>query len=165
MTNPFDHLTDADLTEMRLEQKMKLSGTRPKAKQQFIEQQFELHSLSGGSRQYRLYKRHHPTLTAVFSVGLAVRIGDDWLTLCRYNGSYHPHRNELERNRLIDVCHIHTATLRYILQGKHPDGFAEATDRYESIDGAFRCMLIDCKIAGIVPDGDNDPTTYDLFQP
>lgn len=166
MATPFDHLTDKDLDEMRLEQKVKLSAGRPKTKlMQFTEQQFMLQSMSGEGRLYRLYKRFHPELVAVFSVGLAVRIGEDWLTLCRYNGSYHPHRNELEGNRLTGVPHIHTATQRYILRGKHPDGFAEATDRYESIDGAFRCVLIDCKISGIVPDGDADPDTYDLFEP
>jgi hypothetical protein len=84
------------------------------------------------------------------------------LTLCRYNGANHAHRNHIERNKLVNVAHIHSATERYILAGKHPDGYAEATERYSTVDGAFRCVLVDCNITGILPDGDSDPDTKDL---
>ena len=164
MASPFDSLTDDDLDRFRTEAKRKASGTRLKAKpkQIFLEQQFELASVDNPERMYRLYRRHHPQIDSVFSVGLAVCLGSDWLTICRYNGSYHPHRNHIERNRLINVCHIHLATQRYILQAAHPDGYAEATDKYASIDGAFRCMLLDSNISGVLPDGDTHPETKDL---
>lgn len=160
----FDHLTDADLDAFRKELKLKKSGSRLKNKpnQVFLEQQFELTAASDESRQFRLYRRHHPELDHVFSVGLAVCLGAEWLTLCRYNGSYHAHRNHLERNRLVGVCHMHTATARYIAEAAHPDGFAVETDKYSTIDGAFRSMLIDCNISGILPDGDSAPDTLDF---
>ena len=164
MASPFDSLTDTDLDHFRTEPKHKVSGTRLKNKpnQVFLEQQFELVSVADSERMYRLYRRHHPEIDGVFSVGLAVCIGADWLTICRYNGSYHPHRNHIERNRLVNVCHIHLATQRYILQAAHPDGYAEATDKYESIDSALRCMLVDCNITGVLPNGDAHPETKDL---
>ena len=128
-----------------------------------MEQQFELESILSADRRYRLYRRHHPENNVIFSVGLAVCLEGEWLTLCRYNGPCHSHRNFIERNKLIDACHIHTATQRYIVGAAHPDGFAEETDRYSSVEGAFRCILTDCNITGIRPDGDSDPETLDLF--
>lgn len=163
MTTKILELTDVDLDFYRSEQKGKLSGTRLKPKQAFMEQQFELESILNSDRRYRLYRRHHPTNDVIFSVGLAVCVEGEWLTLCRYNGPYHSHRNFIEKNRLIDVCHIHTATQRYIAGAAHPDGFAEATDRYSCIESAFRCILTDCNITGIRPEGDRDPQTLDLF--
>ena len=163
MSSAFEGLTDNDLDGFRLDPKHKVSATHPKAKDIFVEQQFELLSSVTEARRYRLYKRHHPSLPGVFSVGLAVCLGADWLTICRYNGDFHPHRNRLEKNRLVNVCHIHHATQRYIQAGLHPDGFAVQTDRYSTIDGAFRCMLIDCRIAGVLPTGDADPLSENLF--
>lgn len=160
----FDHLSDADLEELRSEEKIKTSGTRLKQRegQVFWGQQFELVAAASTSRVYRLYRRHNPDLDHVFSVGLQVFIGGEWLTLCRYNGSYHPHRNHIERNRLVNEFHIHTATERYIANAEHPDGYAVSTDRYTTVEGALRCMLIDCNIKGVIADGDASPDTLDF---
>ena len=35
------------------------------------------------------------------------------------------------------------------------EGFAEATSRYTSIDGALHCLVADCKISGIQTKSDN----------
>lgn len=160
----FDHLSDNELETLRKEEKIKRSATRLKAKtgQIFLEQQFELVASASASRVYRLYRRHHPDLNHVFSVGLQLSIAGEWLTLCRYNGSYHPHRNHIERNRLVNVCHIHTATERYIAEAAHPDGYAIETDRYSTVDGALRSMLIDCNIKGVISDGDAAPKSLDF---
>jgi hypothetical protein len=159
---PFSQLTDAELDTLRAEPKTRISSTRLKPKMAFVEQQFELQADADGVRRYRLYRRHHPENSDIFSVGLSVCIGESWLTLCRYNGPYHPHKNHLERNRLVSVCHIHMATQRYIVGAAHPDGFALATDRYTTIDGALGCILLDCRITGILSSGDADPDTMDL---
>lgn len=162
MTSPFASLTDAELNFFRIELKRKLSGTRLKPKFAYLEQQFELESALNSDRRYRLYRRHHPGNRTIFSVGLAVCIDGEWLTICRYNGPYHSHRNQIERNKFDGVCHIHTATQRYIAQGRHADAFAEETDRYFGVDGAWRCILIDCNVTGILLSGDADPDTQDL---
>ena len=162
MTSPFDSLTDAELDFFRREKKDKLSGPRLKPKHVYLEQQFELGAVLNSDRRYRLYRRHHPGNTVIFSVGLAVCIEGEWLTICRYNGPYHAHRNQIERNKFDGVCHIHTATQRYIAQGRHADAFAEETDRYSGVDGAWRCILIDCNISGILPSGDADPDSQEL---
>lgn len=163
MSGAFDGLSDTDLELFRTEPKVKVSGSHAKAKDIFVEQQFELVSKADSGRRYRLYRRHHPELSGVFSVGLAVCIGAEWLTVCRYNGDYHPHKNHIEKNRLVGVFHIHHATERYIQAGLHPDGFAVQTDRYSTVDAALRCMILDCGIAGVLPDGDADPNTLNLF--
>lgn len=163
MSSAFDGLSDADLDQLRQEPKIKVSGTYAKAKDIFVEQQFELVSAVNDTTHFKLYKRHHPNISGVFSVGLSVSIAGESLTICRYNGDYHPHRNHIEKNRLVGVFHMHKATQRYIQAGLHPDGYAVQTNRYSAIDGAFRCMLLDCNITGVLPTGDADPTSQDLF--
>lgn len=163
MTSPFSHLTDVDLDALRVAPKGKMSATRLKQKLAYLEQTFELESLTDSDVRYKLYRRHHPRNAEVFSVGLSVCIGGDWLTLCRYNGPYHAHKNFIERNRIPVVSHIHFATQRYVVGAAHPDGFAVETDRYSTIEGALRCILLDCNIQGILPSGDADPSSEDLF--
>lgn len=163
MTSPFSHLTDADLDALRVAPKGKMSATRLKQKLAYLEQTYELESLTDSDVRYRLYRRHNPKNVQVFSVGLSVCIGGDWLMLCRYNGPYHAHKNFIERNRLEGVSHIHSATQRYVVGAAHPDGFAMETDRYSTIEGALRCILLDCNIQGILPSGDVDPSSEDLF--
>ena len=71
------------------------------------------------------------------------------LTLKRYNGSSHNHPNKLENVKLGYNCHIHIATEKYILANRKAEGFAEVTDRYDSLEGALHCLVNDCKISGI----------------
>jgi len=157
----WESLNDDDLDDLRQVEKVKVSGTRLKAKHGlFMEQQFELSS-ERPDFQFRLYRRHHISNKAVFSVGLQALIEGQWLTLCRYNGPYHAHRNEIERNRLVDTPHIHRATTKYIREASHPDGFAESTDRYTDVEGAWSCILADCNVHGVPPSSnqpqDDDP--------
>jgi len=67
--------------------------------------------------------------------------------LRRYNGK-HRHTNTIEKHPLYDF-HIHTATERYQrIGGMKEDSFAEATDRYQTLDTAIQCLLDDC---GFIP--------------
>jgi len=164
----WETIDDDYLAELRELPKYKVAGTRLKPKtSQFLEQQFELESETPGIK-FRLYRRHHVSNPAVFSVGLQAHVDDHWLTLCRYNGPYHPHRNHLDKSRLVGVAHIHTATAAYMREAPHPDGFAEATSRYTDVESAFSCIIADCNILGIKPrseldDEDDDPNlTFDF---
>ena len=63
--------------------------------------------------------------------------------LRRYNGKSHEHTNRIERRRFLDF-HIHQATERYQRLGQKEDGYAEPTDRYAELWGAWDCLLADC---------------------
>jgi hypothetical protein len=68
---------------------------------------------------------------------------NDAFRLKRYNGRSHEHTNKIEGEKFY-AFHIHTATERYQQLGAKEDAFAEATDRYADITGAFECLLADC---------------------
>lgn len=105
-----------------------------------------------------LYLRQHQIIEDHFSCGLRwTTPSGDTLTLVRYNGSSHSHPNKIEKMRLGYVCHIHRATQRYIAAGKKPDGYAEATLRYQTLAGALHCLTQDCRISGIQTKSDELP--------
>jgi len=62
--------------------------------------------------------------------------------LRRYNGN-HRHKNPLEK-AVIDGFHVHAATERYQTAGEDEETYAEATDRYATLDAALGCLLRDC---------------------
>ena len=68
--------------------------------------------------------------------------------LLRYDGGGHPHRNKIEGNRIPYRPHIHRATERYqALAGQsRPDGYAEETQRYRDLAGAWACFCADVNL-------------------
>jgi hypothetical protein len=91
-----------------------------------------------------------------FSCGINwVAPNGECLTLKRYNGPSHFHPNHMEGTKTSYECHIHIATERYIKANRKPEGFAEATDRYVTLEGAFHCLITDCHISGIGTTPDN----------
>ena len=62
--------------------------------------------------------------------------------LRRYNG-IHKHTNKIERNSF-RAFHIHYATQRYQEAGWDIDAYAELTDKYAAIDGAWELLLDEC---------------------
>ena len=72
--------------------------------------------------------------------------------LVRYDGSGHVHKNTLEGDRIIRKPHIHRATERYQIatHQRRPDGYAEETQRYQDILGAWDCFRIDVNL--VFPD-------------
>ena len=80
-----------------------------------------------------------------------MRLGGAHLPLVRYNGASHAH------GAIHFRCHIHTTTARALDEGRKPDHFAVQTDRYDSLDGAFRCLVTDCGVEGLI-------STSSLFQ-
>lgn len=65
--------------------------------------------------------------------------------LLHYDGSNHNHRNRVERNRIVRQPHIHRATQRYQEDPRKllHDGYAEPTDRYQDLAGAWNCFRSD----------------------
>jgi len=67
----------------------------------------------------------------------------------RYNGPGHKHKNQLEGDILEYKSHIHTASEKYVKANRKAEGFAQETNRYNSLKGALHCLVTDCKISGI----------------
>ena len=63
--------------------------------------------------------------------------GGSRLTLARYNGSSHVHGG------IAYHPHIHRATALAIAAGRKPESEAEETNLYTTLDGAFRCLILD----------------------
>ena len=94
--------------------------------------------------RYRVYLRQNLDDERDFSCGLAmIRPGERPLSLVRYNGSSHPHRDIRYR------CHIHRATAEALTAGKKIDSHAEQTDRYKTLTGALACLIEDCGVEGL----------------
>lgn len=85
-----------------------------------------------------------------FSIILASPMQESrFFHLRRYDGM-HEHTNLLEstrrnKDKFYDF-HIHTATERYQESAFPHDGYAESTERYNDIDGAFNCLIEDANL-------------------
>lgn len=88
-----------------------------------------------------------------FSAILAVEVPgtNRVFRLRRYNGRTHPHTNRLERQTIVYRFHVHQATARYQELGVDEEAFAEATDRFSTLDEALQCIFRDCGF--ILPKG------------
>lgn len=122
-------------------------------------------ALDGSGYEFEIYKRQNlrEGMEDSFSCGISwVAPNGETLTLKRYNGPSHDHPNKLEKVKLGLTCHIHIATERYIKANRKAEGFAVATTRYSTLEGAFHCLVVDCKIHGILTTSDN-PNQTKLF--
>lgn len=68
--------------------------------------------------------------------------------LMRYNGKSHFHTNQMEGESPFLDFHIHRATEKYQGASYKDDHYAEPTERYADLRGAFKCLLHDCNVVG-----------------
>lgn len=149
----FDELTDVELDELRVMPKS-VTNTQSRWKDKPGHRQRN-YVVDGGRYQFELYQRQNINDTRDFSCGLAVIKPDGTrLTLCRYNGGSHVHREIRFR------CHIHKATAAAMREGSKAEDHADETDRYRSLDGALFCLVSDCAILGL---RDLHPDETDMF--
>lgn len=119
---------------------------------------------SGHIFQVYLRQNIRPNMEKDFSCGISwISPNGEAITLKRYNGASHPHKNHLEGEVFKYTHHIHFATEKYILSNRKADGYAQLTDRYNTLNGAFHCLVTDCKIVGISTEPD-DTTQTNLFE-
>ena len=79
-----------------------------------------------------------------FSCGIAyIPKGGRRLTLARYNGPSHRHGVIAYRP------HVHRATAAAIADGRKPESQATETDRFETLDGALKCLIDDFVLRGV----------------
>lgn len=161
----WNELTDAQLDSLRAEVKRPTRRGRPLHEGPYTRQEFQLQGEEGGGAftLLKTWLTQFPALS--FSAVLIWKPdGPHGLILCRYNGRNHSHTNQIERDRIKQAYHVHTTTARYIAAGKQAEGYAKETSRYVDIEGAFRCLVADCNVRGIIPDDPgSDNFTLPLF--
>jgi len=74
--------------------------------------------------------------------------------MCISNRS-HAHTNRIETDQFRGF-HIHMATERYQEIGAREDAYAEPTDRYSDMWGAFKCLLLDMNLTYIARPSEPD---------
>ena len=157
-------LSDALISQLlTMEKVVKNPGAKPTLLKKSLRINYTVES-SDGTRAFELYTRQNQIDPSAFSCGLTFypRAGDKGVTLTRYNGPYHVHRNPLEGDEeIVNLCHIHLATERYMELGK-VDKFAETTDRYENLAGALTCLLADCNITGLELNFSSDDSSLQI---
>lgn len=142
-------LTDEQISSLLSAKKTVINpGAKWKEQRGSKQKNYSLESDDG--HRFTLYIRQNVRLPHGFSCGLSLEhpIAGP-VTLTRYNGSDHEHRNPLDGLKLEPACHIHMATERYMQAGRKPEHHAECTDRYTDLDGALRSIVEDCNIYGI----------------
>ena len=139
--------SDDELVELQAVPKMVTNpGARWIAKPGHRQRNFQVVAGDVGEIAFAIYQRQSVLDDSDFSCGIAfLAPGATRLTLARYNGPSHIH-GEIEFHP-----HIHRATARAIAAGKKPESEADETDRFTTLDGAFRCLLEDFHVDGIVP--------------
>ena len=109
-----------------------------------------------GTERFRLFVRQNKTVLDDFSCGLQwLPAGGESLILARYNGSSHNHPNRIEGTCVDHASHVHKTTERYIRANLKPEGFAEATNAYQTRNGALNRLVSDCNIAGLETQADH----------
>lgn len=149
----FESITDEKIKKLlSMPKRVTNPGSRPRIKDGHEQFNFKVKTLGDIEYEMTLYTRKNSRIGMEddFSCGLCWNAPNgESLTLVRYNGSSHTHPNYLEKEVLGFECHIHRATEKYIKANRRPEGFAEATNRYQSLSGALHCLVSDCNISGI----------------
>lgn len=155
-------LTDTDLDGLRKMAKRVLNPKARTTQKEGTDQRDYKIASEVGDHDFILYTRQNmrPGMEDDFSCGLRiVRPNGSTLTLCRYNGLSHRHRNPLEGEEFLFKPHIHRATERYIQADRQPEGYAIETDAFRTLKGALHCLVKDCSISGL----DTEPDAPTLF--
>ena len=139
--------SDDDLAELQTVPKMVTNpGARWVSKPGHRQRNFQVIAGDMDEIALAIYQRQSELDDDDFSCGIAfLPPSGTRLTLARYNGPSHIH-GEIEFRP-----HIHYATARAIAAGKKPESEAEETDRFTTLDDAFRCLLEDFHVGGVVP--------------
>lgn len=155
----FESTTDDKIDELlKCPKRLTNPQARAKMKEGHNQINYKVVSTDKNDHQFELYKRQNlrEGMEDDYSCGLSwVAPNGDSLTLRRYNGPNHNHPNHLEKEKLGYICHIHQATEKYIKANRKAEGFAESTERYETLEGAIHCLVNDCNITGIQTEPDD----------
>ncbi len=163
----FESLTDDKIADLlNCPKHLTNPQARSKNKKGHIQVNYKAVALDNSGHEFEVYKRQNlrEGMEDDFSCGISwVAPNGETLTLKRYNGANHNHCNQLEKQQLGYTCHIHIATEKYIKASRKAEGFAMATDKYTTLEGAIHCLVTDCKISGIstIPDNTSQKKLFD----
>lgn len=160
-----NYMTIESITEEQikklLEMPKRVKNPGARSIEKGIHQQKNYRVIGDDETSFILYLRQNTKIREDYSCGLSWNMpSGDVLTLVRYNGPSHNHKNHIEGDVLDLRCHIHRATKQYIDSGRKPEGYAEETSKYSSLSGALDSLVNDCMITGI----STDPDHPDLFK-
>ena len=163
----FESITDQKIKELLVCNKRLINpNVRSKIKDGHEQYNYKVTALDGSEHGFEIYKRQNMRegMEDDFSCGINYLTSNgESLTLKRYNGPNHNHSNQLEKVKTGYGCHIHIATEKYIKANKKTEGFAELTNRYNTVNGALHCLVADCNIIGIQTSADTTNQTK-LFE-
>ena len=141
--------TDGDLTEFRSMPK-RITNPRarwlekPKERPAHHQRNFQASGQQNEEARFSVYQRQNLNDDSDFSCGISyLPPSGPSLTLARYNGPSHAHGDIVYRP------HIHRASERAITAGRKPESEAEATNRFETLEGALACLMEDFNLTGL----------------
>lgn len=159
----FESLTDDKIADLLNCPKRLLNPqARNKNKDGHDQINYKAVTLDNSGSEFVIYKRQNlrSGMEDDFSCGISwLAPNGETLTLKRYNGPNHDHPNHLEKVKLGYTCHIHIATEKYIKNNRKAEGFAMASAKYATVEGALHCLVTDCKISGLSTTPDNTSQT------
>ncbi len=162
---PFESLTDDKILDLiNCPKQLKNPNAKGRSNNGCTLVNYKVVALDDSGNEFEVYKRQNMRegMEDDFSCGISwLSPNGESLTLRRYNGSSHNHPNHLEKEKTGFCCHIHYATEKYIKANRKPEGFAQPTNRYKTLNGALHCLVMDCKIGGIQTEPDD--TQMSLF--
>ncbi len=163
----FESLTDDRIDDLiKCPKRLENPQARSKNKAGHEQINYRARAIDNSGYLFEIYKRQNlrEGMEDDFSCGISwIAPNGETLTLKRYNGPSHNHPNHLEKEELGYNCHIHIATEKYIKSNRKTEGFAEITNKYNTIEGALHCLVKDCNISGISTNPDNTNQTK-LFE-
>lgn len=163
----FESVSDAQIAEL-LSCPKRVSNPQARTVSKGAHEQvnYKVSATDGSGHRFEVYQRQNlrTGMESDFSCGIRwLAPNGESLTLRRYNGSSHPHKNHVENEEIDETFHIHLATERYIKADRKAEGFAEETNRYQTVDGALHCLAADCKLSGISTTAD-EPRLFEWIE-
>ena len=147
MNKPY---TDEELTALRSMSKWIINPRarwleKPKGRPAHRQRNFQASGQQDDEEaRFSVYQRQNLNDDSDFSCGISyLPPGGPSLTLARYNGPSHAHGDIAYRP------HIHRASERAIAAGRKPESEAEATNRFETLEGALACLMEDFNLTGL----------------
>ena len=144
-------LTDADIKVLIDERKIlnKPKEFNPILVEKLDKWEYKKKLNGANKHTFQIYIWKSKHRERIFSVGLFVQIGGDWVPLKRYNGDQ-VHTNKIEKTR-VKGYHIHQATERYQRAYNDIDGFAVETRNYTTWEGALKQLIRDNHVGPEIP--------------
>lgn len=117
---------------------------KPNVRPVHRQRSYKMRGQQDSKARFEIYQRQNLGDSNDFSCGIRyIPPGGSPLTLARYNGPSHRHKEIVYRP------HIHRASEKAIASGKRPESEAEETDLFDTLEGALACLIDDFQVSGI----------------